>query len=174
MEPATKTKADRPPLQRGRRFAHPGALIVIAAIAVAAWGGQFGQPKPAPEIMLLYVGADDCAPCRAWQKGDGASFLASAELPRIQYREIKSPHLIDVLNDGNWPEDLRIYRSQLKRSDGVPLWLVVSGHEIVERKSGAAAWRENILPKIRGLLRPAEVQARVELRGVAPGTPASP
>jgi len=56
----------------------------------------------------------------------------------------------------------------------VPLWLVVSGHEIVERKSGAAAWRENILPKIRGLLRPAEVQARVELRGVAPGTPASP
>ena len=49
---------------------------------------------------------------------------------------------IDVLNDENWPEDLRIYRSQLKRSDGVPLWLVVSDHEIVERKSGAAAWRE--------------------------------
>ena len=155
MEPATETKADRP--QRSRRFAHLGVLIGIAAIAMAAWAGHFGQPIPTPAIMLLYVGADDCAPCRAWQKEDGASFLASAAFPRIQYREIKSPHLVDVLNDDNWPEDLRIYRSQLKRSDGVPLWLVVSGHTIVERRSGAAAWRENILPKIRGLLRPAPV-----------------
>ena len=132
-------------------------LIAIAAIAMAAWGGHFEPPARAPEILLLYVGADDCAPCRAWQKGDGASFLASATFRRIRYREIKSPHLVDVLNDDNWPEDLRIYRSQLKRSDGVPMWLVVSGHEIVERKFGAAAWHENILPKIRGLLRPAPV-----------------
>ena len=162
MEPATETKADDPLLQRGRQFAQLGVLMVIAAMVIAAMamaasGGHFGQPIPTPAIMLLYVGADDCAPCRAWQNGDGASFLASAEFPRIQYREVKSPHLVDVLKDDNWPEDLRIYRSQLKRSDGVPLWLVVSGHKIVERQSGAAAWHENILPKIRGLLRPAPV-----------------
>jgi hypothetical protein len=124
---------------------------------VAAWGNHVARPARAPEIMLLYVGAEDCAPCRAWQKGDGASFLASVEFPRISYREVKSAHLADMLNDDNWPEELRGYRSQLKRSDGVPLWLVVSDHEIVERKFGADAWRESILPKIRSLLRPAPI-----------------
>jgi hypothetical protein len=60
-----------------------------------------------------------------------------------------------VLSDDNWPEELRIYRSQLERNDGVPMWLVVSDHAIVERKFGASAWRESVLPKLRSLLGPA-------------------
>ncbi|MBR0714941.1 hypothetical protein [Bradyrhizobium liaoningense] len=104
--------------------------------------------------MLLYVGAEDCAPCRAWQKGDGASFLASPAFSRIRYREVKSPRLADVMNDDNWPEDLRLYRPHLKRSDGVPLWMVVADGEIVDRKYGATAWRESILPTLRSMLRP--------------------
>lgn len=155
MEPPTDPRTDR--RQLGRRLAHAGVLIAIASMALAAWGSHPGRPTHTPEIMLLYVGAEDCAPCRAWQKGDGASFLASAEFPRIRYREVKSAHLADVLNDDNWPDELRVYRSQLKRSDGVPLWLVVSDQEIVERKFGAAAWREIILPKIRSLLRQASI-----------------
>lgn len=103
--------------------------------------------------MLLYVGAEDCAPCRAWQNGEGAAFLASADFPRITYREVKSRHLRDVLKDENWPEEIRSFRGSLRRSDGVPLWLVVSNNEIVEQRFGAAAWRANILPKIESLLR---------------------
>ncbi|MDE2376356.1 hypothetical protein [Bradyrhizobium sp.] len=156
MEPPPETRSDPALLQRGRpranRLAYPGMLIAILAVAMAAWAGHSG--RPAPDVMLLYVGAEDCAPCRAWQNGDGAIFFRSAEFPRIRYREVKSQHLTDVLNDDNWPEELRAYRSQLKRSDGVPLWLVVSGGEIVERKFGAEAWRDIILPKIRSLLRP--------------------
>lgn len=157
MESPTETKAERLMLRRGQRLAHLGGLVAIVALAMAAWGSYAARSTRTPDVLLLYVGADDCAPCRAWQNGDGASFLASAEFPRIHYRELKSPHLVDVLNDSYWPEDLRVYRSELKRSDGVPLWLVVSGHEIVERKFGASAWRESVLPKIRGLLRPARI-----------------
>jgi hypothetical protein len=143
--------------QRVGRLAVPAALIAIAVAAIAAWGGHEVQPARAADVMLLYVGADDCAPCRAWQNGDGASFRASAEFARIRYREVKSPHLADVLNDDNWPEELRIYRSQLQRSDGVPLWLVVSGDKVVERGFGATAWRESILPRIRSLPPPPRV-----------------
>jgi hypothetical protein len=155
MEFPSETRTDRAVLQRGRRFLPAGLLIAIAAVAIAAWGGRTTPPTRVPDVLLLYVGADDCAPCRAWQKGDGASFIASAEFGRLRYREVKPAHLADVLKDDNWPEELRAYRSQLKRSDGVPLWLVVSDDEIVEQKFGAAAWREAILPKIRSLLRPA-------------------
>jgi hypothetical protein len=146
------TETERRPRQRGRLLAYLGTPIAIAALAAAAWGGHFGRPTRELNVMLLYVGAEDCAPCRAWQKGDGASFFASTDFRRIRYREVRSPHLADVLNDDNWPEDLRIYRGHLKRSDGVPLWIVVSDHEIVERKFGASAWRESILPRIRSLL----------------------
>lgn len=120
---------------------------------MTVWANHAARPAHDSEILLLYVGAEDCAPCRVWQSGEGAAFLASADFPRITYREVKSPHLHDVLNDENWPDEIRRYRSSLRRSDGVPLWLVVSDHEIVEQRFGAAEWRASILPRIKSLLR---------------------
>lgn len=130
-----------------------GTVVTIATIAITVWGPHPGRPASASNIMLLYVGAEDCAPCRAWKNGDGAAFFASREFARITYREVRSLHLHDVLNDENWPDEIRIYRDRLQRSDGVPLWLVVSEHEIVEKQFGAAQWHANILPKIKSFLR---------------------
>ena len=104
-------------------------------------------------VMLLYVGAEDCAPCRAWRHGEGAAFLASAESGRITYREVKSPHLEDVLKDENWPKDIRPFRDGISRIDGVPLWVVVTDDEVVEHQFGVTAWNERVLPKIRSYLR---------------------
>jgi hypothetical protein len=129
------------------------AGLAIAAIAVTVWAGRTAQPVSRTEVMLLYVGAEDCAPCQAWQKRERADFLASADFARLTYREVKSRHLEDVLKDENWPEDLRGYRNRLRRSDGVPLWLVVSDRKIVEQRFGATEWRERVLPRIRSLLR---------------------
>jgi hypothetical protein len=146
------------PARRSARFrrtrfgAGIAVAIAFAAIAVTMWASGHAT-QPARDVMLLYVGAEDCAPCRAWQNGDGAAFLASADFPRISYREVKSPHLHDVLKDDHWPDDLRGYRNGLRRSDGVPLWLVVSGDKIVEQRFGAEAWRASVLPRIKSLLR---------------------
>lgn len=112
-----------------------------------------GRPASAPNILVLYVGAEDCAPCRAWKSGEGTAFFASPDFARITYREVKSPHLQEILNDENWPDEIRVYRKSLQRSDGVPLWLVVSDHEIVEKQHGTAQWRANILPRIKSFLR---------------------
>lgn len=132
-----------------------GAVIAaaVAAIAVTLWAAHAGKPARAPDILLLYVGAEDCAPCRAWQNSEGAAFLGSAEFPRIAYREVKAPHLHDVLKDDYWPDEIRLYRERLRRSDGVPLWLVVANREIVEQRFGAAEWQANVLPRIKSLLR---------------------
>lgn len=143
-QPAFRSASNR------RTLAAVGIVAAISAIAV--WANYGSRPARNLNVMLLYVGAEDCAPCRAWQNGDGAAFLASVDFPRITYREVKSPHLHDVLKDQNWPDELRSYRGSLRRSDGVPLWLVVSDHEIVEQRFGATEWRTTILPKIKSLL----------------------
>jgi hypothetical protein len=133
--------------------AHLGAMVALATIAAIAWGTHKAQNRGHVDVMLLYVGAEDCAPCRIWRNREGAAFLASAESARITYREVKSPHLEDVLKDENWPNDIRPFRDGVRRTDGVPLWLVVAGHEVVERQFGATAWERRVLPKIRSYLR---------------------
>ena len=128
-------------------------VAAIASIGLLTWAlSATDRPHPS-SILLLYVGAEDCAPCRVWQSGDGATFLASAEFARISYREVKSPRLFDVLKDENWPDDIRSYRDHLRRGDGVPLWLIVSDDRIVEQRSGATQWQATVLPKIKSLLR---------------------
>jgi len=119
---------------------------------MTVWASRTGNSTRPKDIMLLYLGAEDCAPCRAWQSSEGASFLASADFPRITYREVKSPHLHDILKDENWPDDIRDYRAVLRRGDGVPLWLVVVDHKVVEQRFGAAEWRASVLPTIKSLL----------------------
>ena len=128
-----------------------GAFAATAAIVAALLVAKV--PARANDLLLIYVGADDCAPCRAWQSGEGAEFRKSAEFDRIFYREVKSPRLRDVLNDEHWPDDIRAWRSRLKRSDGVPLWLIVSGNDVVAQRHGAAAWRASVMPTLRSHLR---------------------
>jgi hypothetical protein len=103
-------------------------------------------------VTLLYIGADDCAPCRAWQLTERKQLHSLTEFARLNYREVKSPTLRDALKDEYWPEDLRSYRDRLGRGAGVPLWLVISGDEVVERGLGAGQWHAAVLPRVKSLL----------------------
>ena len=150
MKPVTIIASDQS-RSRGRRRVLLGAIIALAAVTMAGSSGHFALHRP--ELMLLYVGADDCAPCRAWHRGDREAFLTSPEHARIAYHEVRSPHLADVLNDEYWPGDIRDYRGHIRRSDGVPLWLVIADRAVVEQQFGATAWRERILPAVRSYLR---------------------
>jgi hypothetical protein len=128
--------------------------VVLIAMAVAVFGRSDAVPHPLRDstVLVLYVGAEDCAPCRAWQANDGAAFRSSAYFPQIVYREVRAPHLRTLLNDENWPGDIRNYRDALRRSDGVPLWFVVAGEKVVQRQAGSAQWRTIVLPAIKQLL----------------------
>jgi hypothetical protein len=153
MDPSTDIQRDHSSLPLRRVLVHLGTVAAIAAIAAIVWDRLPVQVGRRPNVMLLYVGAEDCAPCRVWRDGEGAAFLASAESGRITYRAVKSPRLEDVLKDENWPEDIRGLRNGIDRSDGVPLWLVVSDDVVVERDFGVVAWKQRVLPKIMSYLR---------------------
>jgi hypothetical protein len=136
-----------------------GGFAATAAIVATLLVLQVSRPARAADVTLIYVGAEDCAPCRVWQNGDGAAFRQSADFARIAYVEVKSSHLHDVLKDENWPAEIRSYRGRLKRSDGVPLWLVLSNSQVIEQRFGPAAWHANILPAIKSALRSARPPA---------------
>ena len=87
------------------------------------------------------------------QSAEGKQFLGSAEIARLNYREVKSPRARDILKDEYWPEDLRDHRDRLGRGAAVPLWLVISGDEVVERGFGASQWHAAVLPRVKLLLR---------------------
>jgi hypothetical protein len=101
--------------------------------------------------MVVYVGAGDCPPCRAWRRGAGADFRASAEFARLTYREVEAPTLFAVLSDEVWPADLRGYRTQIDTTMGVPLWMVVADGRVVTRAFGARQWTGTLLPALRRL-----------------------
>ena len=135
-------------------IATAGAALSLAfAVVALPHSNSRSFEKTGAPITLVYVGAQDCAPCRIWQRGEGTAFHASAEFARLSYREIKPPTLMDVLKDDFWPEDLRIYRHAIGREAGVPLWLVMADDQVVLKGFGATQWVASILPKIKQLLR---------------------
>jgi hypothetical protein len=139
-------------LHRSALYGIVGSTINIAVMAatIAALKG----PDPLrPQVTLLYVGAEDCAPCREWQQHEKIAFSTSAEFARLKYREIKSPTLLNLLKDENWPEELRGYRDLLGPDAGVPLWLVIADERVIQRGMGPSQWRSDVLPKINKLLR---------------------
>jgi hypothetical protein len=109
-------------------------------------------PRQDRDIMVIYVGAEDCAPCRLWQGGIGAKFRTSSEFRRLRYREIKSPKLYELLNDEVWPADLRVYRQRIDQTMAVPMWLVLLNGEVVAQGFGPSQWAETVMPTLSRLL----------------------
>jgi hypothetical protein len=133
----------------------------IAAVGAAALAASSSVTTPVEpplsgrtaDVTVIYVGADDCAPCRTWRRESWPKFRASGEFVRVAYREVTSPKLFDLLQDEHWPPELRDYRGKLDRTAGVPLWLVVASDEVVLEARGVRQWEEKALPAIKRLVR---------------------
>jgi hypothetical protein len=133
----------------------PAATIALGiSLALISFGSVLRSDAPHQNrnIMVVYIGAEDCAPCRLWQGGMGAKFHTSSEFRRLSYREVKSPKLFELLNDEVWPMDLRVYRQRIDQTMAVPMWLVVSNGEVVAQGFGASQWVETVMPTLRQLL----------------------
>jgi len=133
-----------------------GAIVMMLAsadIAGLAYRVSALHSRLRHDVILVYVGADDCPPCRRWQLESRPPFRASAEFAAVTYREVKSPTLLDLRGDQYWPDDLRAYRAQLGPDAGVPLWLIISDNELIERSAGIRQWQSAVLPRLRSLLR---------------------
>lgn len=119
-------------------------LAALAAFVIAKQ--PFAPPGP---VTLVYVGAEDCAPCKVWKRDREPALQAAPFAGRLNYEKVISPQLSRVLSDENWPEHLRPLRSRFEAVGGVPAWLVTSNGKVVVVAGGADAWDRAIMPALR-------------------------
>ena len=133
---------------------------LLSIAAVVAWlavghgtSHRTAFTEPVSRPLLVYVGADDCAPCRAWQNTDEQDFRQSRTFERLTYRTVKSATLYKLLDDGYWPYELREYRSRLRPNVSAPLWLIIADGGKMEQISGLSQWKQTALPRLEALVR---------------------
>jgi len=126
---------------------------VLPALAAAAVTTIALADRPAPmpggRWRLLYVGADDCIPCRAWRQAHWAALRSAPPFAGLQFIEVRAERSEDLLQDSYWPEDLRRYRSAIPSGAGVPLWMLLHGETVLVRAWGAQQWYNRMLPALR-------------------------
>lgn len=127
------------------------ALLVVTASALGASAPIDGH-KPS-SLALVYVGADDCAPCQSWRRQHRPRFAATPEFARLDYHEIVAPRLLDLRRDEHWPEELAALRHEFARQPGAPTWFVLGDGELVATARGVREWEQVALPRIRRLAR---------------------
>jgi hypothetical protein len=128
------------------------ALTMAFATILTGSTLRSDAPRRYSDVVVVYVGAEDCAPCRAWQRSMGAEFQSSSEFTRVNYREVKAPTPFEILSDEVWPEDLRFYRARIDGTMAVPMWLVIADGQVVTQSFGASQWARTVLPTIRFLV----------------------
>jgi hypothetical protein len=135
-----------------RAFALVIAIPIAAAVisAIARWDDK--RQESAARVTVIYVGADDCAPCRIWRRDRLPAFAGMSTFKRLTYREVSSPKLRDLLEDEHWPDDLRRYRDSLDKAAGVPMWFIVTDDKLELTARGLREWGELAMPKIMSML----------------------
>jgi hypothetical protein len=102
-------------------------------------------------LQVIYIGGQDCPPCRRWTATYKAGWLASAEYRRVTWYEVEPPHLEEAYRERHWPEALRPVLAQVPRKSGTPRFLIVEDGRIVSNEIGVSKWR-NTMAELRKLL----------------------
>lgn len=135
-------------------FGKRGIIVAILLFLTPALTGSEPQHAAAkPSVTLVYVGARDCSPCRLWHRDYLPRFTTSYEFANLTYRAILAPKLFTLMDDANWPTDLRQYRERLDLRSAVPLWFVLVQDKVVLVGMGLGQWDNLVVPSIRSLLR---------------------
>jgi len=133
----------------------PFPQCLLAGLAVLIGCGLLFADTPCRStaeqeaLTVVYVGAEDCGPCRAWRRDERPSFLDSREFPALRYREVIAPQLRNLLAEEQWPADLAGLRAQVRQRPGAPQWFVLREGQVVAWEAGASAWRHTVWPAIR-------------------------
>jgi hypothetical protein len=124
------------------------ALAGALAIALASDGRPRVERGAGESLLVLYVGAEDCGPCRTWRQDHKPRLVSELE-GRASYREVIAPKLAHAFDESGWPSDLLPFRRDAEAVAGVPLWLVIRDGQVIASAGGLSRWRSAVLPALR-------------------------
>ena len=103
-------------------------------------------------LQVIYIGGQDCPPCRRWIATYKDGWLASPEYRQVTWVEVEPPHLKEAYQERHWPEALRPVLVQVPHRSGTPRFLIVEDGRIVSNQVGVSKWLKTMaeLKKLLG------------------------
>lgn len=131
-----------------------GLLLGTAATAALSTyaGPAAAKGAPAPEMMVIYVCADDCGPCRVFEAEDLPRWMASPLARSVRFVRAKAPKSTQAFQAKYWPSVARPYMSAF-RAPIVPSFMFVAGGNVVASGAGLNGWRQTTLPQVQQMVR---------------------
>lgn len=120
------------------------ALLFASLVILPLSSGLSSAVHAASDIQVIYIGGQDCSPCRRWRDNAHPRWLASSEFQKVSYFEIEPINLRDAYDERNWPRALRPVLQQVPRKSGTPRFLIVQDGKIVSNQLGLSAWTSTL------------------------------
>ena len=121
----------------------------LAALAAPSLVMGTARARSAPEV--IYIGGQDCPPCRRWTATYKERWFASTEYRQVSWLEVEPPHLKEAYQQRHWPEPLWPVLEQVPRKSGTPRFLIVMRGRIVSNEIGVSSWL-NTMAELRKIL----------------------
>jgi len=88
-------------------------LAGVAAVAVQLTAAQAQSAPRIPAIHIIYMGGDDCPPCRAWRREELPKLEATAGFKRIKFTYVVKVIRSAVPPAFFMPSEVRPYKAKL-------------------------------------------------------------
>ena len=94
-----------------RRWARRALVLLLPLVCFSA----FSQPSEVqpPEVHLIWMGGNDCPPCKVWRGMELPKLQASPEFQRVRYSYVTKAIAAPVPPKFFLPEDVRPYKDLL-------------------------------------------------------------
>jgi hypothetical protein len=110
-------------------FSRRGAMSVLGGVFLD--GSPLLSRAYAAQMMVVYLGAKDCAACQRFDAYEKNAFKAKVTARGMDFREVKVESLRYIRQLDGWPADLMWLHNRLQTEAGVPWFFVVRGNQIV-------------------------------------------
>jgi hypothetical protein len=110
------------------------------------------------DLTFVYVGAENCGPCKRWEQSRTGSpaqsksvFLASPEAKAATFRQVNAHTYMNTGAENLWPADLKWVRSATHVVSGTPRFLLIADGKVMLNAQGTSKIESTVLPKLREL-----------------------
>ncbi|MBM3567706.1 MAG: hypothetical protein FJX46_03015 [Alphaproteobacteria bacterium] len=113
------------------------------------------EVRPGARIGVIYIAADNCPPCTAWERDIGrrskSAFLAENRALRIEWTEIRARSFGRTNLDADWPPEWRFVRERTNVRSGTPRYLTLVDGKVVANTLGTYDFHDRTLLLLRQL-----------------------
>jgi hypothetical protein len=116
------------------------AFLFASLAASSVLAGMPSAARAIPDLLVIYIGGQDCGACQRWRADAHPRWLASSEFQKVSYFEIEPITLKHAYEARSWPRALRPVLAQVPSKSGTPRFLIVQDGRIVSNQLGLSAW----------------------------------